>query len=120
MSEHKDPHRTDSIKKTPLVAQRLLLLQEIFEGIGRGASARMAKRLGIVLQRWCNILRGSPLSIRLAQRIVLTFPGVSLDWLYLGRPEGLSCEMAEKLGHGAANSLPGASSKRISQVISPR
>jgi len=41
MSEHKDP------KKTPLVAQRLLLLQEMFESTGRGASVRMAQSLGI-------------------------------------------------------------------------
>jgi hypothetical protein len=47
MSEHKDPHRTDGIKKTPLVAQRLLLLQEMFEGTGRGAPVRMAQTLGI-------------------------------------------------------------------------
>jgi hypothetical protein len=31
MSEHKDPRRTDDMKKTPLVAQRLRLLQEMFE-----------------------------------------------------------------------------------------
>ena len=98
MSEHKDPHRTDGKKRTPLVAERLLLLQEVLEGTARGASARMAERLGITLHRWCNVLRGSPLSITLAQRIVLKFPGVSLDWLYLGRPEGLSCQIAEKLG----------------------
>jgi hypothetical protein len=34
MSEHKDPHRTEDMKKTPLVAQRLRLLQEMFEGTG--------------------------------------------------------------------------------------
>jgi hypothetical protein len=94
MSEHKDPHRTDGIrhKETPLVAERLLLLQEVLEGTGRGASARMAERLGITPHRWSNVLRASPLSIGLAHRIVLTFPGVSLDWLYLGRPGGLGCE----------------------------
>ena len=112
MSEHKDPHRTDGIKRTPLVAERLLLLQEIFEGAGRGASTRMAERLGITLHHWSNVLRGSPLSIGLAHRIVLTFPGVSLDWLYLGRPEGLSCEIAEKLGYGAAHSQPGAAEQK--------
>jgi hypothetical protein len=101
MSEHKDP------KKTPLVAQRLLLLQEAFKGTGRGASARMAECLGITLHRWYNVLRGSPLSIALAQQIVVRFPGVSLDWLYRGRPEGLSCEIAEKLGYGGAHSQPG-------------
>jgi hypothetical protein len=116
MSEHKDPHRTDGIKRTPLVAERLLLLQEIFEGAGRGASTRMAERmaelLGITLHRWSNVLRGSPLSIGLAQRIVLTVPGVSLDWLYFGRPQGLSCQTAEKLGCGAAHLQPSAGEQK--------
>jgi hypothetical protein len=57
-------------------------------------------------------------SIALAQRIVRTFPGVSLDWLYLGRPEGLSCEIAEKLGYGAAHSQPGAAEQKTS--LEPR
>jgi hypothetical protein len=105
MSEHKDPHRTDCIKRTPLIAERLLLLQEVFEGTGRGASRRMAERLGVTLHRGCNVLRASPLGISLAQRIVLKFPGVSLDWLYLGRLEGLSCEIAEKLGYGERRRL---------------
>jgi len=105
MSERKDPHRTDGIKRTPLIAERLQLLQEMFEGTARGASARMAERLGITLHRWYNVLRASPLSNGLAQRIVLMFPGVSLDWLYLGRLEGLSCEIAEKLGYGERRRL---------------
>jgi hypothetical protein len=109
MSEHKDA------KRTPLVAQRLLLLQEAFEGTGRGASARMAECLGITLHRWYNVLRGSPLGIALAQQIVVRFPGVSLDWLYRGRPEGLSCEIAEKLGYGDAHSQPGAAEQKNSQ-----
>jgi hypothetical protein len=91
------------LKKTPLIAQRLLLLQEMVEGTGRGASGRMAQRLGITFHHWYNVLRGSPLSIALAQRIVLKFPGVSLDWLYLDRPEGLSCQIAEQLGCGTAH-----------------
>jgi hypothetical protein len=95
----KDLHRTKGIKKTPLVAQRLLLLQEMFESTGRGASVRMAQSLGITPHHWYNVLRGTSLGIALAQRIVRTFPGVSLDWLYLGRPEGLSCQ---SLGYGAA------------------
>jgi hypothetical protein len=113
ISEHKDP------KKTPLVAQRLLLLQAMFEGTGRGASGRMAQRLGITCHHWYNVLRGSPLSIALAQWIVLNFPGVSLDWLYVGRPEGLSCEIAATLGYGAAHFQPGAAEQKISQEQRP-
>src|SRR5262252_8252273 len=104
------------LKKTPLVAQRLLLLQEMFEGTGRGASGRMAQRLGITFHHWYNVLRGSPLSIALAQRIVLKFPGVSLDWLYLDRPEGLSCQIAEKLGYATAHFQLGA----VEQKNKPR
>ena len=115
MSEHKDPHQTDHMKKTPLVAQRLRLLQEMFEGTGRGASLRMVQRLGISRTLWSNVLAASPLSIRLAQRIVLTFPGVSLDWLYLGRPEGLSCQIAEKLGYATAHFQLGAVEQKTSQ-----
>jgi hypothetical protein len=115
MSEHKDPHRTDDMKKTPLVAHRLRLLQEMFEGTGRGASLRMAERLEITSTCWSNVLTASPLSIRLAQRIVLTFPGVSLDWLYLGRPEGLSCQIAEKLGYATAHFQLGAVEQKTSQ-----
>ena len=103
------------LKKTPMVAQRLLLLQEMFEGTGRGASGRMAQRLGITFHHWYNVLRGSPLSIALAQRIVLNFPGVSLDWLYLGRPEGLSCQIAEKLGYATAHFQLGAVEQKTSQ-----
>jgi hypothetical protein len=82
MSEHKDPRRTDDMKKTPLVAQRLRLLQEMFEGTGRGASLRMAQRLGSAPTVWSNVLTASPLSIRLAQRP--NFPrsksGLALPW----------------------------------------
>jgi hypothetical protein len=115
MSEHKDPRRTDDMKKTPLVAQRLRLLQEMFEGTGRGASLRMAQRLGIIPTVWSNVLTASPLSIRLAQRIVLNFPGVSLDWLYLGRPDGLSCQIAEKLGYATAQFQLVAGEQKTSQ-----
>jgi hypothetical protein len=105
------------LKKTPLVAQRLLLLQEMFEGTGRGASGRMAQRLGITFHHWYNVLRGSPLSIALAQRIVLNFPGVSLDWLYLGRPEGLSGQIAEKLGYATAHFQLSAVEQKTSQEL---
>ena len=46
---------------------------------------------------------------------VLKFPGVSLDWLYLGRPEGLSCQIREKLGYGAAHFQLGAVEQKTSQ-----
>lgn len=80
------------------VADRLRLLQAKIEGEGYGASARMAKRLGIKQPRWHNILSGSRLSLDVALQIVQRIPGVSLDWLYRGRPEGLTYELGGRLG----------------------
>jgi hypothetical protein len=47
----------------------------------------------------------------MALRIVRKFPGVTLDWLFLGRPEGLTVEMARVLsepskGNGAGGDSP--------------
>jgi len=111
----KNPQQTEGLNRTPLVAERLLLLQVVLEGTERGASARMAERLGITLHRWYNVLRGSPLSIGLAQQIIRKFPGVSLDWLYFGRPDGLSSHIAWRLGHGAAHAQAGAAEQNASQ-----
>ena len=83
MSEHKDPHRTDCIKRTPLIAERLLLLQEVFEGTGRGASRRMAERLGVTLHRWCNVLRASARHFTGAAdrpKVPRSEPGLALPW----------------------------------------
>jgi hypothetical protein len=80
------------------VADRLRLLQAKIEGESYGASARMAKRLGIKQPRWHNFLAGKRLSLDVALQIVQRIPGVSLDWLYRGRPEGLTYDFAERLG----------------------
>ena len=79
------------------ISGRLRRLQEILEGTDRGASTRMALRLGISKTRWGNVLHGYTLSIRLANRICARCPGISLDWLYHGRTEGLSAGMFQRL-----------------------
>ena len=42
--------------------------------------------------------KGQPLSREAAFRIVRKVPGVSLDWLYFGKPDGLPLELARGLG----------------------
>lgn len=77
---------------------RLRRLQAVLEGAGRGKDVRMAVRLGVSLQRWHNIVHGGQsLSLSLALLIVERCPGVSLDWLFLGRTQGLSHKMARSL-----------------------
>ena len=64
---------------------------------GRGDQQKFAELLGVDRGRWNNIECGAPLSKEMALRIVRKFPGVTLDWLFLGRPEGLTVEMAHAL-----------------------
>ncbi|WKA31580.1 hypothetical protein [Bradyrhizobium roseum] len=42
--------------------------------------------------------KGKPLSREAAFLMVRKIPGLSLDWLYFGRPEGLPLELARRLG----------------------
>jgi hypothetical protein len=64
---------------------------------GRGGQQAFANFLGVDRGRWNNVECGAPLSKEMALRIVRKFPGVTLDWLFLGRMEGLTAEMARAL-----------------------
>jgi hypothetical protein len=79
------------------VTERLRRLQTAIEGDDRGATSRMARRLNVSAQRWGNVVNGYPLSLDLAMTITKNCPGVTLDWLYQGRTEGLSYKMAQSL-----------------------
>ena len=64
---------------------------------GRGGQQAFANFLGVDRGRWNNVECGAPLGKEMALRIVRKFPGVTLDWLFLGRTEGLTAEMARAL-----------------------
>ena len=65
--------------------------------MGAGTNRSLPNFLGVDRGRWNNIECGAPLSKEMALRIVRKFPGVTLDWLFLGRTEGLTAEMARTL-----------------------
>jgi hypothetical protein len=46
----------------------------------------------------------------MALRIVRKFPGVTLDWLFLGSPEGLTVEMARVLSEPSKGNAAGGDS----------
>jgi hypothetical protein len=58
----------------------------------------MARLLGVSIQRWSNVTRGLPLGMDLTRRLVTRFPGLTTDWLWFGRTDGMSVEMAKALG----------------------
>jgi transcriptional regulator with XRE-family HTH domain len=81
--------------RNSLVAKRLRQLRKA-ESIERASD--FADRLGVSVQRWNNFENGFPLSKEIAIQLVQTIPGLTLDWLFLGRTEGLTINLARRLG----------------------
>ncbi len=98
----RDPESTEA------VSERLRLLREV---MGYSTQLAFADFLKVAPKRWQNLENEYPLSKEVAMIIVRRIPGVSLDWLYRGRQEGLSAAMLHKLadlpaGPGKATTAP--------------
>lgn len=108
-------HRAVMVAKHPQgedseEAQRLRLLVRVMEF---ETSADFARWLKVDPRRWNNFEVGYPLSLDMARKLVARIPGLSFDWLFSGRPDGLSVEMARKLGEArVSNVTPIAASRR--------
>ena len=81
-------------KLTPDVAKRLKILRAALK---IETQAAFAARYNLTSAQWSNIERGFPLTHTLAIKIVLKTPGLSLDWIYLGRSEGLSVRLSQQI-----------------------
>jgi hypothetical protein len=53
------------------------------------SQTRFAVKYGFSVKQWNNFERGFPLSNPVAIQLVKQFPGLTLDWLYLGKADGL-------------------------------
>jgi hypothetical protein len=69
------------------VSERLRILRTTVSGDSQTA---FAARLGVEVKRWNNFERLMPLSKEVAFLVVKKFPDVTLDWLFLGKEDGLS------------------------------
>ena len=76
-------------------AERLVRLRE---AVGYPTATAFAKFLGIGQQRWANYENGFPLSREIIFRLVQSIPGLTSDWLYFGKPDGLPVDLARRLG----------------------
>ena len=86
------------------IAERLRLLRRVVSGDNQST---FAARLGIEPKRWNNFERAMPLSKEVAILIVKKFPDITLDWLYLGNPRGLTVKRQQELDEaGKANIAP--------------
>lgn len=75
-------------------AQRLRTLRAVLEF---ETAAAFAGFLAISAPRLSNVENGSPLGKDIAFRIAQRVPGMTLDWLWFGKTEGLSFQLAQKL-----------------------
>jgi hypothetical protein len=91
-------------------SKRARRLREAMGFNGRGAQLALANFLGVDRGRWNNVECGAPLSKEMALRIIRKFPGVTLDWLFLGRTEGLTAEMAFALSDSSKGNDAGGDS----------
>lgn len=92
------------------VADRVRKLRGV---LGHENQASMASFLGVDFNRYNNVERGKPLGHELAVRICQKVPGVTLDWLYFGKMDGLPFELARRIGEApAASGRPSKATKR--------
>ena len=94
----RDPRRAESPESA-----RARRIRQMLSGDNQTAFAR---KLGISLSRWNNIENGVPLGKEVAFRLVQAIPGLTLDYLYFGRPGGMSYDMWVKLEESVDSSSP--------------
>lgn len=63
-----------------------------------GSSARFAATHGFTSARWSNFERNYNVSIDAATQLCQRIPGLTLDWIYFGKSDGLTMEMGRRLG----------------------
>lgn len=61
------------------------------------SQTRFAALYGFSVKHWNNFERGHPLSKEAAIQLVRKIPGLTLDWLHLGRSEGLPGRLRAEL-----------------------
>jgi hypothetical protein len=87
-----------SDKRDAIVGRRLRHLRQ---ALGYRHGNTFAAFLGIPPSRWNNLENGFPLSKEVAFLLVRRISGLSLDWLYFGRTDGLSMRLGRQLGEFA-------------------
>jgi hypothetical protein len=65
--------------------------------LARQNQTQFASGLGIGATRWNAAENGAPLSKEVAFLLVRTFPGLTLDWLFLGNAGGLPVILQREL-----------------------
>lgn len=68
------------------------------EALDFDESAAFAREMGLTPTRWNNFENGNRLTRDIAELLVRKIPGLTVDWLFFGKPDALSGEMLRLLG----------------------
>lgn len=77
------------------VARRLMILQEA--AMPSSTQTAFALKVGIEVKRWNNFLRGMPLPREPATILVKAFPGITFEWLWFGKLDGVPMRLQQEL-----------------------
>lgn len=77
--------------------RRLRILRHLVAGSDNGAATRFVDMLGIENSRWSNLEHGLPLQRDLAAQLIYLVPGLTMDWLWLGRVDGMPTVLQREL-----------------------
>jgi hypothetical protein len=80
------------------IAKRLRLLRK---AEGEDSSSAWARRMNMSLPQYSNYEGGHPLSRDAAITLATRVPGLTTDWLFMGREEGLSVDLCRRLRQAA-------------------
>jgi transcriptional regulator with XRE-family HTH domain len=83
---------------SPPIDDQARRLRTLREAHGYPTSNGFAGFLGIGANRYNNFENGVPLSREVVFLLVQSIPGLTSDWLYFGKPDGLPVELARRLG----------------------
>jgi hypothetical protein len=87
--------KTPRVEEIPGQAERLNRLREAYN---YPTDAAFAHFLDLPTTTYSSFLNGAALSRRAVFRIVQRLPGITSDWLYFGKPDGLPFETLRRLG----------------------
>jgi len=73
-------------------------LRRLRDAYGYKTASSFAVFVQIPVTTYNEFENGAPLSRQAAFKIVQRLPGVTLDWLYFAKPEGLPLDVARRLG----------------------
>ncbi|MCK1501469.1 helix-turn-helix transcriptional regulator [Bradyrhizobium sp. 188] len=87
--------RVERVEAIPGQSERLKALRLAY---GYAEAAAFARFLDIPIQTYSRFENGGRLSLSAGLVLVRRIPGITLDYLYFGKPDGLPLDVARRLG----------------------